>query len=105
MTALESGVVAHALRALADHIEQRHLPAPVSIGMLPRELNVRIPGDRAEEWAASLVAGDGIRCLATQTVHHTRLSNFETCGLLPDTGVRLRLQWSTWTLSSVEASA
>lgn len=98
-TAIEPGVVAHGLRALADHFEGRDLPAPLGVDVMPRELNVRIPGRNAEAWATTLAQGDGLRCFSTGG----DVSYWETCGLLPDTGVRVRLTWARATTWAVPA--
>lgn len=99
MTALEPGVIAHGLRALADHIETHHLPAPHGVDVRPAHLSVRIPSNGAEAWAVTLAGGDGIRCLTAGS----DVGYWETRGLLPDTGVRVRLTWSRATSWAVPA--
>lgn len=85
----EPGIVTHALRALAEHIDERHLTAPVAIDVRPDYLNVRIPSRGAEAWTATLADGDGLDCFtATDVVY------WHTTGLLPDSGVRVRLDWA-----------
>lgn len=95
-TSLEPGVVAHAMRALAEHFDTKGLPAPLSVTVTGRDLLVQVHADGAERWAASLADGDGITCLGSGDVGYLR-----TGGLLPDSGVRVRLTWSrgnSWAL-------
>lgn len=88
----QAGVVAHALRALADHIDYRSVAAPRAVHVNDDHLRVNVPsaGDLAERWAVSLNEGDGIRCITVEDGY----AHYETRGLLPDTGVRVRLAWA-----------
>lgn len=94
-TSQRAGVVAHALRALADHIETHHLPEPGSIDIEADHIEFAIQGDDVAVWAASL--GDGLDKLdeirETNGVHACRAE-----GRLPDSGVRVAFEW-VWIVS------
>lgn len=93
-----AGVAAHALRALVDHFDYKFLPAPLSVTITDRDLLVQIPAEGAERWAVTLAKGSGVICLGSGDVAH-----FRTSGLLPDTGVRVRLMWSRASSAAVPA--
>lgn len=89
-TSQRAGIVAHALRALADHIERHHLPEPGSIEIEADHLEFAIQGDDVAVWAASL--GGGVDSLDTIREGH----GVQSCraeGRLPDSGVRVAFEW------------
>lgn len=94
MTALEAGVVAHALHALANHIEAHHLPTPAEfqIDDDTRRLELHLAGGDAKAWMTSL--GTGITDIQTAPAARDSALQWITIhGQLPDTGVRVQLQW------------
>lgn len=100
-TNTEPGVVAHALRALAEHFDYRGLAAPRMVIVEDDHIRVSVSGhdDIAERWAVTLAAGDGVRCTSITD----GCSHWETNGLLPDSGVRVQLTWARLALSAVPA--
>lgn len=88
-TTPRSGVVRHGLLALVEHMDFHSLPAFRTITFHPDRLDVGVQGESGEAWAVTLANGDGIRCTSTREGY----SHFETRGLLPDSGVRVRLSW------------
>ncbi|MEV5001993.1 hypothetical protein [Nocardioides sp. LML1-1-1.1] len=90
-TTQRAELVAHALHALADHIDRYHLPEPGSIELEEHHLQFAIRGDDAAVWQASLLDGvDEVRKVAAPD------SVLESCivtGRLPDTGVRVVIEW------------
>ena len=89
-TSQRAGVVAHALRALADHIETYHLPEPGSIDIETDHIEFAVQGDDVAVWAASL--GEGIDNLdETRQPHGIHACRAE--GRLPDSGVRVAIEW------------
>lgn len=93
-TNTEPGVVAHALRALADHIERHQLPTPAEFQLDDdtRRLELHLSGCDAERWWTPLrIAGcvEDVRSEpAGRGVEWMYLD-----ARLPDSGVRVRLQW------------
>lgn len=91
-TNTQAGVVAHALHALADHIERHQLPLFAEFQINNDRLELHLSGHDAEAWWTSLegciddaqalpaVAGSPVEWVTVQ-------------GRLPDTGVRVQLQW------------
>ncbi|WGX98769.1 hypothetical protein [Nocardioides sp. L-11A] len=94
-TTQRAGVVAHALRALADHVERYHLPEPGSIEIEADHVEFAIQGADVAVWAASLRGGvDKVdEAPASNGVFACRAE-----GRLPDSGVRVAFEW-VWTLS------
>lgn len=89
-TTQRAGIVAHALRALADHIEEHHLPEPGSIDIESDHLEFAIQGDDVAVWAASL--GKGVDSLDTiREGRGVRACRAE--GRLPNSGVRVAFEW------------
>lgn len=94
-TTQRAGVVAHALHALADHIERHHLPEPGSIEIETDHIEFAIQGDDVAVWAASL--GDGLDKL--DEIRETNgVSSHRAEGRLPDSGVRVAFEW-VWIVS------
>lgn len=100
-TTQRAGVVAHALRALADHIERHHLPEPGSIEIEDDRIEFAIQGDDVAVWAKSLDGGvDKLEeAQPARGIHAGRAE-----GRLPDSGVRVAFEW-VWTLSPNPAVA
>lgn len=88
-TARRAGVVAHALHALADHIEEHHLPEPGSIE-IEDHLEFHVRGDDAAVWQASL--RHCVDKIATRPTHEG-MEVVTVTGRLPASGVRVAVEW------------
>lgn len=90
-TAQRATVVAHALHALADHIDRYHLPEPGSLELEEHHLEFAVRGDDAAVWQASL--GDGVDEIHKVAAPDSVLETCTITGRLPDTGVRVVIEW------------
>lgn len=100
-TSQRAGVVAHALRALADHIERHHLPEPGSIEIEADHVEFAIQGADVAVWAKSLDGGvDRFDDIVENNGHTFGRAE----GRLPDSGVRVAFEW-VWTLTPNPAVA
>lgn len=99
-TAQRATLVAHALHALADHIDRYHLPEPGSIEIEDNHLQFAIRGDDAPVWQASL--RDGVDEFIQTAAPDSVLQTCTVTGRLPDTGVQVVIEWVQLKTSSVD---
>lgn len=91
-TAQRAGIVAHALRSLADHLERFHLPEPGSIEFSSDRIEFSITGGDSAVWQASL--GDALDKIDKRTSHESEGVEYVTItGRLPDSGVMVEIDW------------
>lgn len=107
-TNTEPGVIAHALHALADHIAKHQLPAPAEFQISgdadeqPRRLELHLSGCDAIAWSTSIAIDDYSR----EAAGRGSLVEWHLVqGRLPDTGVRVQLQWCWMANTSKRVSA
>lgn len=91
ITTQRAGVVAHALRALADHIEAHHLPEPGSIEIEADHLEFHIQSGDALVWATSL--GESLDRFDETPHDGTTVTGCRVEGRLPDSGVKVAIEW------------
>lgn len=87
-----SGVLVHAMRAVAAHIFDNDLPVPMTIDFddLLDEVTIHVSRDAAEAWVASL-AIDQVEEKPYTTSARRAVVHVHRHGRLPDTGVRVDL--------------
>jgi hypothetical protein len=88
-TAQRAGVIAHALRALADHVAA-HLLDLGEVVVNEDHLDISISGCDAAVWKASL--RDGVDTIDRRAAAR-EVDSVTLTGRLPDTGVRVELTW------------
>lgn len=98
-TAQRAGVVAHALHALADHIDQHHLPEPGSIEIEADRFEFSVQATDAYVWGASLDGG------VDEFTQAPLAGDMESCtvtGRLPNSGVNVVITWVQLRTRSVD---
>lgn len=87
-----TGVVVHALHALANHIEQHTLVGPGEITVHEKHLELSIAGADARAWRESLrgCVDDIVRETAVRGIP---LEWVTLKGRLPSSGVRVEVRW------------
>lgn len=83
-------IVGHGLMCVASHLITHQLPAPVGLELNTERLTVDLVSDDVTPWVSSLV---DVTPPVLRGTTHGRIEHHQVDGLLPDTGVRVRLAW------------
>lgn len=91
-TPKRSGVVVHALHALAGHIDEHDLVGPSEISIHEKYLELAISSADARTWRESL-GGSLDNIVREPALRGVPLEWVTLKGLLPSSGVRVEVRW------------